>query len=43
MFIIYIILHIMSIYYVRMLSHVHVFVTPWTATLHSPLSMGFSW
>ena len=25
----------------QLLSHVHLFVTPWTATQHTPLSMGF--
>ena len=25
-----------------MLSHVQLFVTPWTASCHAPLSMGFS-
>ena len=25
-----------------MLSHVRLFVTPWTAARHAPLSMGFS-
>ena len=27
----------------QMLSHVQLFVTPWTTALQVPLSMGFSW
>ena len=30
-------------YLVQLLSHVQLFVTPWTVVLQGPLSMGFSW